>query len=82
MIDLTNDERELLRGMRAVTLDAEGQEVFVGLTAEESEVYLPLSRRHEGGEDMTSDLRFAELHARHEQARQTIVAGKAPLDRH
>lgn len=80
MLDLTDDERQFLRGMRAVTLDGEGRETFVGLTADESEAYLPLSRRNEGGEDMSGDEGFVRLNAKHEAQRQRIVMGEAPLD--
>ncbi|WP_062204242.1 hypothetical protein [Aureimonas sp. AU12] len=79
-MDLTDGEREFLEGMRAITIDAGGHEIFVGLTAEESPIYLALSRRDQKGELTGTELdRFRELHARHETARGAIVDGKAPL---
>lgn len=80
MLDLTDEEREFLRAMRAVTLDQDGREIFVGLTADESEAYLPLSRRNESGEDLSGNARFMALHAKHEAQRQRVVDGEAPLD--
>lgn len=79
-MNFTDGEREMLRGMRAVTTDGEGHEIYVGLDRGESEEFLTLSRRNEAGEDMSSDPRFADLHRRHEDARQRIVAGERPLD--
>ncbi|WP_062018429.1 hypothetical protein [Aureimonas sp. AU4] len=80
-MNLSEAEQAFLRGMRAITLDAEGREIFVGLTAEESEEYLDLSRRNEHGEAMSANPRYLELHGRHEAERERIVAGEAPLDR-
>lgn len=79
-MDLTAAEEEFLRGMRAITLDGEGRQVFVGLSAEESVTFLDLTRRNEAGEDMSADPRYQALHERHEAARQRIVNGEAPLD--
>ncbi|WP_062016968.1 hypothetical protein [Aureimonas sp. AU4] len=64
--------------MRAVTLDQDGLETFVGLTADESEGYLPLSRRNEGGEDMSGSARFMARRAKHEDRRQRLVEGETP----
>ncbi len=80
-MDLTEAEHAFLRGMRAITLDEDGREIFVGLTPAESEEYLVLSRRNESGEAMSENPRFLELNARHEGERERIVAGEAPLDR-
>lgn len=79
-MDLTDDETEMLRAMRAVTIDDQGAEVFVGLDGEESVEFLAMSRRHEAGEDMIALPRFLLLRERHEAARQEIVEGRAPLD--
>lgn len=77
-MDLTDAEREFLDGMRAITLDEGGHEIFVGLTAEDSLVYLALSRRDQKGRLAGAELdRFRELHGRHEAARGALVAGKA-----
>jgi hypothetical protein len=79
-MDLGDLEREHLRGMRAITIDAGGEEIFVGLTAEESLEYLALSRRNENGEAMSRDERFVDLQLKHEEARQHIMKGDASLD--
>ncbi|MBB3951930.1 hypothetical protein [Aureimonas jatrophae] len=80
-MDLNEAEQAFLRGMRAITLDEQGREIFVGLTPDESVEYLGLSRRNEQGEDMSANPRYLELHQRHEAERERIVAGEAPLDR-
>ena len=79
-MDLTDGEQEILRGMRAITLDKDGYEVFVGLTASESEEFLALSRRNDAGENLSDDPRFRELQQRHEAERQRIVMGERSLD--
>ena len=79
-MDLTTMEEEFLRGMQAITLNPEGQQVFVGLSAEESVEFLHLTRRDESGENMSNDPRFRDLRERHEAARQRIVKGEASLD--
>ncbi len=79
-MDISDDEREFLRGMRALTIGDDGHEVFVGLNAEESEEFWALTRRNESGEDMNAVPRFKELRDRHEAARLEIVEGRASLD--
>lgn len=79
-MDIKGDEREFWRAMRALTIDAEGHEVFVGLSPRESEEYLALSRRNEAGEDMNGVPAFDALQKKHEAARQEIVDGRARLD--
>lgn len=80
-MDITGDEREFWRGMRALTINDHGDEVFVGLDAQESEEFLALSRRNETGEDMTGLPAFKALSEKHEAARQEIIKGRATLDR-
>ncbi|WP_062015099.1 hypothetical protein [Aureimonas sp. AU4] len=79
-MDLTDTERAFLRGMRAITLHADGYEVFVGLSSSESDEYLVLSRRNEAGEDMSGSERFLFLNGLHETHRQSIVLGQASMD--
>ncbi|KTQ90492.1 hypothetical protein NS226_16140 [Aureimonas ureilytica] len=79
-MDLTPDEEQFLRAMRAITINERGEQVFVGLSADESVEFLRLTRRNESGEDLSHDPRFTSLRERHEEARQKIVDGKAPLD--
>jgi len=79
-MDMTDDEREYWRGMRALTMNEAGYEVFVGLDAAESERFLGLSRRHEAGEDLNDDQAYRALRERHEAARQEVVNGRADLD--
>ena len=80
-MNLTDEEREMLRAMRAVTINQEGHEVFVGLDAHESVEFLDLDRRNESGENMQLSSRYILLKERHEAARQQIVEGLVPLDR-
>ena len=79
-MDLTDQERETLRAMRAITINDQGHEIFVGLSADESLEFLDFSRRNEGGEDLSSTKRFMHLRDRHEEARQQIVGGAVSLD--
>ena len=75
-MDLTESEQEFLRGMRAIRVNEDGAEVFVGLNEGESEEYLDLSRRGDQGEDISANPRFMDLNERHEAERRRIVNGE------
>lgn len=81
-MDLTEDESQTLRAMRAITINSAGEDVFVGLDRSESLEFLTLNRRNESGEDMTQSPRYRSLYERHEAARQEIVGGRESLDHH
>lgn len=79
-MDISDSEREFLLGMRALTINDAGEEVYVGLTIDESLTFLGLWRLEEAGELSASDMeKFKTMQAKHETARQSIVNGNAPL---
>lgn len=71
-MDLSDGEREFLTAMQAVKIDADGVEVYVGLTAEESGEFLALTRVDEapGKLDEAAAARLLELRRKHEAERQ------------
>ena len=64
MLDLERSTRKLLSIQKAIHTDAAGQEVFVGLTAEESQRYVELW--HEASDE------FIDLHRKHKMAHTGI----------
>ena len=79
-MDLTDDERAFLTANRAVKIDDDGLERFVGLDAEESEEFLRLSRAdNAGGLPEADRQRFAALRERHEAERQVYTRGEKSL---
>jgi hypothetical protein len=67
-------EREMLNEMRAITSDAHGNELLVGLTLEETDFYLAHQRDFRAGIRHSEDrLRFLELHNKHERARCEVL---------
>ena len=79
-MDLTEDESQMLRAMRAITINGDGHDVFVGLDRDESLEFLELSRRNEAGENMSASPRFTALRDKHEAERQMVVKGQVSLD--
>ena len=70
MFSFTDDERAYLTEMRAITTDAIGNEVLVGLTLEETAFYMDHARQFVTGErDHRNADRYLELHEKHEAAR-------------
>ena len=79
-MDFQNGEREFLTANRAVKVDDDGIERYVGLTEDESVAYLRLSRANDaGGLGETDAARYAALHEKHETARQVYVRGEKSL---
>lgn len=80
-MEFTDSEREFLRAMRAITINDQGYEVYVGLSHEESEIYRDLAQRDDRGETMSAEERrvFDELHMRHEKTREEAEDGKIPF---
>jgi hypothetical protein len=77
-MEFTDSEREFLRAMRAITINDQGYEVYVGLSHEESEIYHDLAHRDDRGETMSAaeQKTFETLHARHEKTREDAETGK------
>ncbi|WP_185983815.1 hypothetical protein [Aureimonas mangrovi] len=80
-MNLTDEERETLRAMRAITIDENGSEIFVGLDPAESDELLAFTRRDEAEGVSTSDPRFRTLREKHEAEREAIAQGQEHLDR-
>ncbi len=80
-MDISDDEREFLHGMRALEINEAGDEVYVGLSRAESVEFLGLMRQYEAGTlPPGSTERFEALRKRHEETRRAIVAGEAPIN--
>lgn len=74
MFEFTENERIYLKEMRAISTDAQGMEVLVGLTIEETAFYMARSRaflsgnRHRDNRD-----KYLALHEKHERARLEVI---------
>lgn len=80
MIDFGDDERAYLTEMRMLTKDSNGQEVFVGLTLEETEFYVTYGRQSLLGVENRNDAdRYLELNEKHERARLNVIGAEAQL---
>ena len=80
MIEFGNDERKHLIEMRMLTKDSNGQEVFVGLTLEETTFYVTYSRQSLLDAENPKDTdRYLELNEKHETARLRVISAEAQL---
>ena len=80
MIDLDDGERAYLVEMRALSTDSNGQEVFVGLTSEETAFYVAHNKRAlVGGTDPDETDRYLELNEKHEAARLGVIFAEVEL---
>jgi len=83
MLELTDDHRAYLNEMRALSTDRDGNEVFVGLSVEESKRYLSYSLLDENGsrKRKTRDERseYLALHDKHEAARFQVLGAEHVL---
>ena len=80
MFSFTDDERAYLTEMRAITTDAIGNEVLVGLTLEETAFYMDHARQFGTGErDHRNADRYLELHDKHEAARLGVLGAEIYL---
>ncbi|UUC49148.1 hypothetical protein NOX82_25190 [Pseudomonas citronellolis] len=76
MLDISDADRAYLNELRALSIDSLGNEIFVGLTLEESNRFAVLSKRGL----MSGDRRFDDgeeyltLHDKHEMARMRVLA--------
>ena len=70
MLPLTDEQRADLTEIRALAVDSQGREIFVGLTFEESVFYVEHGRRRFAGEDTSraDRLRYLELAEKHDSA--------------
>ncbi|WP_280191178.1 hypothetical protein [Delftia sp. PS-11] len=75
-MNLTEGERAYLIEMRALSTDAAGNEVFAGLTVEESKEFHRLSIRRDSTSYEEGD-RYIQLSDKHETARIQVIAAEA-----
>ncbi|MEZ0194269.1 hypothetical protein AB9U01_09410 [Pseudomonas qingdaonensis] len=75
MLRLTEGEKHYFLEMRALSTDAEGNDIFVGLTSDESERYHFLSNplRHGAPEENEE---YLALNQKHELARHQVLAAE------
>ncbi|QAU44205.1 hypothetical protein [Bradyrhizobium guangzhouense] len=74
-------DRAFLTEMRAITTDADGREVLVGLSADETDWYFAYSARRLSGEprgpNHSADReRYLALHDRHERTRLEVLGAE------
>ncbi|HZP66248.1 MAG TPA: hypothetical protein VFB32_08055 [Rudaea sp.] len=69
----SESERSYLEELRALSSDARGREVLVGLTFEETAWYVTQTHTLLG-RHRADRLRYLELHDKHEKARQRLLA--------
>jgi len=70
-------ERAYLNEMRMLSTDSAGNEIFVGLTVEESKEYYMYTRlhyNHRGNEESMD--RYLALNDKHELARQAVLGAE------
>ncbi|WP_030141980.1 hypothetical protein [Pseudomonas fluorescens] len=72
MLKLTEGEKHYLLEMRALSVDAQGRDIFVGLTSEESERYHFLSNPHFSASYDEKD-EYLALDQKHERARRDVL---------
>jgi hypothetical protein len=77
MFEFTEDERAHLTEMRAITKDSQGREVLVGLTLDETVIYMAYHRKIRTGEhDSEGGEVYLELHNKHERARLAVIGAE------
>lgn len=77
MYEFTDGERAYLAEMRALTTDVEGREVLVGLTAEETAVYMAHSRARLAGKPFRAgSKKYLGLREKHERARLEVLGAE------
>jgi hypothetical protein len=71
-------EKMFLNEMRMLSTDNAGNEIFVGLTVEESKEYYIFTRLHyhNNGDTKATD-RYLELNAKHERARLAVLGAES-----
>jgi hypothetical protein len=82
MATFTDSERALFTEWRAITLDAHGNEVLVGLTDDETKWYLDHKRPFltpQRDHSHESKKKYLQLHEKHELARLAVIGGEIQL---
>lgn len=78
MLDISDADRAYLKELRALSTDALGNEVFVGLTLEESIRFALLSKRGlmSGNRSFEDGEEYLTLQDKHEIARMRVLAAE------
>jgi len=77
-MEFATGEREYLEWMRMLSTDNAGNEIFVGLTVEESREYYKFSRPyHRFNGDSDAKDRYLELNAKMQRARFAVLGAES-----
>lgn len=80
MFAFTDRERARLSEFRAITTDAQGREILVGLTLEETAFYMAHVRAAVTGQpDRAGKKKYVELNKKHERARLQVLGAEIEL---
>jgi hypothetical protein len=77
MFEFTEAERVRLTEMFAITKDSQGREVLVGLSLDETAIYMALHRKFRTGEhDSEGGEVYLKLHDKHERERFKVIGAE------
>jgi hypothetical protein len=80
MYIFTDLERIYLTEMRAIATNSKGEEMLVGLTLEETEIYMKYANNLSHSNPPSNDKAYyLELHDKHELARLSVLSGENQL---
>ena len=80
MLSISEEERSYLIEVRALAINSKRQEVFVGLTYEETIFYMRYSKSaHIESTNSEEADKYLELNERHEAARMAVIFAEAEL---
>jgi len=80
MYKFSDAERAFLTEMWAITKDDQGREFLVGLTIEETSIYMTLAHKHLSDHlDHEDGQTYLKLHEKHESARLQVIGAEAYL---
>ena len=80
MFEFSDDERVYLNALSAITMDSQGRETLVGLTLEETAIYMNHSRKFlTGDRDRDGREAYLALHEKHEKARFEVLGAEIYL---
>ena len=77
MFAFEDSEKAYLTEMRALTIDSQGRDVLVGLSFEETEIYVNHSRAFlKGDRDRENRDLYLQLHEKHERVRLEVIGNE------
>lgn len=80
IFQFTDEERAYLTEMRAIIIDTQGKEVLVGLSLEETAIYIEYGRNKINGQyDLANGDIYLELHDKHEKIRMAVINAEVDL---